>query len=479
MIRFEDKDLNQLVLKQCPVSGQSTNWTGRFSDSSSISRRETVTAPANATHFWVVVSSSGPPNAVGVYGVKNLRFWRAGAEDKVQRLIPDWDTESADEPDPSRYPLNGWARSGLRKEDAHVVQFGPKHETAVVVVDNSPIAHVEWDTPPRPPDPETPHIFQVKPGERLTFAWDEFYSIGLAGPGSVAYKNLPAGLYRFRMEGLSAMGVHTGVEASVSVEVPVVFWKTGWFWTGALVGLGGLGMGVWRLSEWRETKRQLADMEKNRALQQERLRIAQDIHDDLGARVTQISLLSSAAQQKPQFSAEAQAEFAKVSQMSRNLVDSLHETVWAVSPENDCLESLLSYICKVANQMCAQAALKCRLQIPDLPDDPPVTSGIRHNLVMVVKEAIHNVIKHAEAGEVRIQIGLEAGRLTIEVADNGKGIDPATKMRGNGHLNMRRRMESIGGRWSQTSKPGAGTRICLESPLSEAKPSASQSNSKT
>jgi signal transduction histidine kinase len=269
------------------------------------------------------------------------------------------------------------------------------------------------------------------------------------------------------MEGLTVMGVPNGSEASIAVEVPVSFWQTGWFWLGTLVALVGLLVGVWRLSEWRRIKLELAAIEKTRLVEQERFRIAQDIHDDLGARVTEISLLSSAAQQKPGISPEARNDFASVFQMSRSLVDALYETVWAVSPENDHLDSLVSYICQVANQMCGQVGLKCRLLIPELPQDTPVSSGARHNLVMVVKEAIHNVIKHADATEVQIHIGLEAGRFTIEVIDDGKGYDPSAKLRGNGLANMKRRMEKIGGRCLQTSGAAAGTRVRLELALAD------------
>jgi signal transduction histidine kinase len=116
----------------------------------------------------------------------------------------------------------------------------------------------------------------------------------------------------------------------------------------------------------------------------------------------------------------------------------------------------------MANQMCRQAGLKCRLQVPDLPHEVPITSSIRHNLVMTVKEAIHNVIKHAEATEVQIKVQLENGLLAIDVRDNGKGFDSSTQRKGNGLLNMERRMTASGGRWAQSSQPGEGTRVRLE-----------------
>jgi signal transduction histidine kinase len=232
-----------------------------------------------------------------------------------------------------------------------------------------------------------------------------------------------------------------------------------------LVALSGLVMGGWRLSEWRRMKLQLAAIEKIRAVEQERFRIAQDIHDDLGARVTQISLLSSSAQERENFSDEARANFGLVSQMSQSLVRALYETVWAVSPENDHLDSLATYVCQVANQICSQAGLKCRLEIPDMPHGIPLTSSVRHNLVMTIKEAIHNTVKHAQATEIQIRMGFDGRLLTIDINDDGKGFDSSIKLRGNGLSNMARRMEGVGGLWSQRSQPGAGTQTHLELPL--------------
>jgi signal transduction histidine kinase len=119
----------------------------------------------------------------------------------------------------------------------------------------------------------------------------------------------------------------------------------------------------------------------------------------------------------------------------------------------------------MANQMCAQAQLRCRLEVPDLPIEVSVSSLIRHNLTMVVKEAIHNTVKHAKATEIRIKIWFEDQVLYIDVFDNGKGFNPTAKLRGNGLGNMQRRLRATGGRLAIESSPGAGTKVHLELPL--------------
>jgi signal transduction histidine kinase len=296
----------------------------------------------------------------------------------------------------------------------------------------------------------------------LIFEWEELYSIGVADYGKVDYPNLPAGLYRFRMEVLDLMGVPTGLNFSQLVTVPVAAWQTVWFWIAAGLALIGIAAGSWRLSAWRRMKRQVQDLERQRDLEQERFRIAQNIHDDLGARVTEIALLSSSAQLKPNLSSEARAEFGAVTRLTNDLVRALYETVWAVNPKNDHLDSLASFVCQLANQMCAQAQLRCRLEIPDLPDDVPVASPIRHNVIMTVKEAIHNVIKHGRASEIQVRIQLAGKVLTLQVSDDGCGFDPAQIVRGNGLDNMERRMRSLQGSCSIVSQPGAGTQVILE-----------------
>ena len=261
------------------------------------------------------------------------------------------------------------------------------------------------------------------------------------------------------------MGVPTGRSVSLPVTVSVAFWRTIWFWVTTAVLLFAIAAGGWRLVESKKMKIEVQKLERQRDLEQERVRIAQDIHDDLGARVTQMSLLSSSAQQMPNLPPEARAKFGAVCRLTDDLVRALYETVWSVNPKNDHLDSLVIYASQMANQMCAAANLKCRFEIPDLPDQVPVTSPIRHNVIMAVKEAIHNVIKHGHASEIQICIQHANGVLSIQVSDNGCGFDPSAKVRGNGRNNMERRMRSLQGSSSVASQPGAGTKVTFEFPL--------------
>ena len=459
VIRFIDANQRDVGEHVFAAKGESAGWTGSFKDSPWIRRREVVTVPADAVRFWVVISSAGPPEAVGVFAVRNLMVGSSLGHTNGILMIPPV------KPDASKAAVEatevspaGWYRGGLRPADAQLMRYGSDSEVALAILDDHPQGHADWNTA-KVQGPE------LTPGEKLTFEWEESYSIGVADFGKVDYTNLPAGLYRFRMEALNLMGVPTGRNSSQLVTVPVAAWKTFWFWIAFGVALLAVAAGSWRLSAWRRMKRQVQDLERSRDLEQERFRIAQNIHDDIGARVTEIALVSSAAQLKPNLSDEARAEFGEVSGLTNDLVRALYETVWAVNPKNDDLDSLASFVCQMANQMCAQAQLRCRLEIPDLPDDVPVASPIRHHVIMAVKEAIHNVIKHGHASEIQISIQQARRVLTLQISDNGCGFDPAITVRGNGLDNMERRMCSLQGSCLVVSQPGAGTKVTLEFPL--------------
>jgi signal transduction histidine kinase len=460
LIRFIDASQRDIADQVFEVRGESPGWTGSFTDSPWVRRKEVISVPAGADHFWVVISSAGPPEAVGAFAIRNLVVFPVEGDTNGIRLIPPVKLdESKAAVEAMEVSPAGWGRAGIRPADARLLRYGSGEEVALAILDDHPKGHADWGTA-KVQGPK------LTPGQKLTFAWEEVYSIGVADYGRADYTNLPAGLYRFRMEALDLMGVPTGRSISPLVIVPVAAWKTLWFWVAVGVGLFGLATVGWRLAESRRMQRQVTDLERERALERERFRIAQDIHDDLGARVAQISLLSSTAQEKESLSvAEAREELGMVSRMSRELVAALYETVWAVSPENDHLDSLASYVCQVADQMCAVAGIKCRFEIQDMPPAIFIAGPVRHNVIMAVKEAIHNVITHGRASEIQIGIRREQDVLSIQMSDNGCGFDPAASVHGNGLDNMERRLRSIGGRCSVTSQPGAGTQVTFEFPL--------------
>ena len=154
--------------------------------------------------------------------------------------------------------------------------------------------------------------------------------------------------------------------------------------------------------------------------------------------------------------------------LTRHPLTSVNETVWAVNPENDNLDALANYLCQVGNQLCSQAQLRCRLEVPSSSPNIPLTSQVRHNLIMAVKEAIHNIIKHARASEVHLSIAFEASLLSVSIHDDGCGFDPAACTPGHGLGNLERRLHDIGGSFTIESRLGAGTTVALRLPVAAA-----------
>jgi signal transduction histidine kinase len=338
---------------------------------------------------------------------------------------------------------------------ARIVKFGQDPQTkAFAIVDEDLASHAEWhnlfESAPR-----------VTPGDHLVVEWNEMYSMGLGNIRQANYDDLAAGKYTFEVHGFNVLGQPTGAAASLAVFIPKPFYKTTWFWAVAAILFTMSLIGLSRYFVWQRMRREMARLKQQRALEQERLRIAHDIHDDLGARVTQISLLSAMAQDNATFPEKARADFGKVSQMSRELVAALYETVWAVNPENDHLEALGNYLCQMVNQLCERTALRCRFSVPSLPPEVQVSSQTRHNISMAVKEAVHNVIKHAHAGEVTIRLAFAGGFLDVWVEDNGRGFQPDTAASGHGLANMKKRLSHIGGQCFIASAPGNGTTVHL------------------
>jgi signal transduction histidine kinase len=257
----------------------------------------------------------------------------------------------------------------------------------------------------------------------------------------------------------SDMAIATSFDDFVIVH----FWQTWWFDT--LVGIAmlvGVGSTV-RIVETKKFQRRLQRVEYETALQRERARIAQDLHDELGSALTRLSLLSGLVKADKDHPDQVEAHAVKLSQAADQTVRSLEEIVWAVRPGSDSLQSLADYFAHFANELFEGNETRCRLDLPhDLPA-LPLPPDMRHNIFLIAKEALTNTLKHARAGEVQVQVRASDNRLEILVQDNGKGFDPATLVedRRNGLGNMRRRAEAIGGTLEVQSTLGNGTAIKL------------------
>ncbi len=249
-----------------------------------------------------------------------------------------------------------------------------------------------------------------------------------------------------------------------------------------MVGLGGvlcLAL-VWitvlrrkveeRTAQLSEQIEQRQLVEQRRVMEQERTRVAQDLHDELGAGLTEVGLLGDLVKNPALPAVEKQHYLRQLTDIARSLVAALDEIVWAVNPHYDSVASLASYCTLFAQRFLAVAAVACRPQIPGSFPDYMLESKERHSLFLAFREALNNVVRHSGASEVHLRIDVIADELLLQVADNGHGFEMAHQSPGSdGIRSMRDRMEQLGGRFEIRSRPGEGTEISLCLPLKRPK----------
>ena len=287
--------------------------------------------------------------------------------------------------------------------------------------------------------------------------WDE------AGTRRTAYySQLPPGRYAFQVMARAADGLWPKTGASLTLVLQPHFYETWWFYTSLLSGAALALIQVIRVISHRKLQQRLHWAEMQSAVEKERSRIAKDIHDDLGASLTQVILLSEIGEGTSPHPNDVSQTFLKIAEKTRQTVQSLDEIVWAVNPKNDNLPRLLRYICRHADECFDSSNIRCWQKVPpDLPN-LVVHADVRHNLFLVVKEALHNVLKHSNATQVWLHITLEGQLLRIEIKDDGCGFSaPQTESPRSGLKNMESRLTEIGGRITLDSQPGSGTRVCL------------------
>lgn len=272
-----------------------------------------------------------------------------------------------------------------------------------------------------------------------------------AGHQRVAsYINVPPGWYRFRVIACNNDGVWNELGTEIAIHMQPHFWQTWWF----KAGLVALPISLVALF-YRARVARLRELEKLR------IRIAADLHDDVGSRLTKVAMITELADRETPRSDPSKPHIQNITRTVRDITRAMDEIVWTINPRNDTLENLTNYIFHYAQEYFQDTGVRCRLDLPsDLPDQR-ISTEERHNLFMVVKEALNNILKHAAASEVRIALAFTDDQVTIEINDNGRGIaagrpDPT----GEGMTNMRTRLDKIGGEFKLRSRSD-GTTITL------------------
>jgi ligand-binding sensor domain-containing protein/signal transduction histidine kinase len=288
-----------------------------------------------------------------------------------------------------------------------------------------------------------------------------------AGGERVAHFNkLPPGRFTFRVTACNEDGVWNETGATISVTVEPPFWRTPWFITAAILFFIGALAGTIYLISTAKLKRQLRALRQKELLERERARIARDLHDQLGANLTQVALLGELAEADKDLPGEVELHAQQISLTARDTTRSLDEIVWALNSSNDTLESLANYACKYAQDYFALAGVSYRAELPAQLPAAAILPEVRHNVFLAFKEAVNNVVKHAHATEARVKLRLEPGKFILSVEDNGRGLgDVAEKKLRNGLKNMRKRLADVQGEFEISPGANGGTVVKLTVPI--------------
>jgi signal transduction histidine kinase/ligand-binding sensor domain-containing protein len=282
---------------------------------------------------------------------------------------------------------------------------------------------------------------------------------------NASYPRLPSGNYKFEVTACNNDGDWNKTSATLNLVVAQFFWQSWWFRSAVLAVFTGSIIAIVRYVSFRRLRRRLIILEQQSALQKERARIAKDIHDDLGASLTQIAFLGELAQQDRGEPDKAAERMGNISTTARQAIKSLDEIVWAVNPRNDTLAHLIEYAGQFALDYLRLADIRCRLDFPDQSPPRELSTDLRHNLFLAIKEALNNIVKHARASEVWLRIVFSGQALDMIIEDNGHGFErePDDAL-ADGLRNMRQRLADIGGECRIESRPGIGTKIILHLP---------------
>ena len=363
-----------------------------------------------------------------------------------------------------------WSGAGCRTDifrarDGYVPRAGARAKILSAEQDRlaaAPRPHVVIETPcpskPFPPDTEEFTIAYTSdsPGQadRVTFSSrlspvqkDWRY---VQGSRRHTYGSLRPGRYRFDVRARLPFG-NWCETTTMTFEVAPYFHETAAFRCGIVAVLLAMVFLVARAFYVRRLRAKMDVVRQRNLLAAERERIARDIHDDIGARLTRISMLAGMV-------GDGGGTSAEVAEEVRDVVRALDEVVWAVEPRNDTLSSFVDYLYNYAENYIESAGLRLRADIPMELPDLPVSSRVRHAAYLCVKEALNNLVKHSGARTAFVALSVSGENVKVSIGDDGKGfIGPRSG--GNGLANMRGRMARIGGTFEIGSRPGGGCEV--------------------
>lgn len=271
---------------------------------------------------------------------------------------------------------------------------------------------------------------------------------------TINYAGLSPGRYRFMVQAVTADGTISPSPATISFTIMPPIWQRWWFVT-LVVLMAGLGA----TTIYRYRVRRLIELERVRT------RIATDLHDDIGASLSLIAMLSEVAQrQVPHGNSSVAEPLASIASSSRELVDSMSDIVWAVNPRKDRFSELVKRMRRFASDAFSSRDIALQFEAPD-DHDFKLGADARREIFFIVKEGVNNIARHSGCTEAAVILKLQGGSLLLELRDNGKGFVPSLANEGNGLASMRERARRLGGEFEVVTESDRGTTLRLVVPL--------------
>ena len=449
---FHDSKAKLLRMQEVTFKNTSAGWTGDVETSPMIPGNMVIDVPDSARSILVTLTSAGPAAGLGVIAMGDLRVTGTDAEG-INSLLYQLAFTTNKVTGSNNEPLNA-SVGGINRSMAKVVHVNQAPaDYALAILDNDKTSHADWQTT----------WIQLTPGKtkQIKLDWSISHSIGLASQSSILYPKLTPGSYCFRIKSISALGEPLGDEQAYPFQLYMPFWEETWFQVLALLSILSGVFGATRYYYRQRSRRIIERLEQQQAVERERMRIARDIHDDLGSTLAQISMLSQPLTTSASLS-DAQHVLEQINSATVDMSVTMDEIVWTLNPTKDRLDHLLNYFDNFAQEFLRFSQINFRFECPTSLPQAELTSTVRHNLFLAYKEALANAVKYSGCRELRVRYEAKDSGFTLSVIDDGCGfeIDKISAL-GNGLCNMRQRLADIGGECRIESKPGKGTQICF------------------
>jgi ligand-binding sensor domain-containing protein/signal transduction histidine kinase len=275
------------------------------------------------------------------------------------------------------------------------------------------------------------------------------------GVRSINYARLGPGSYRFLVRAINEEGIINSDAATFEFRILRPIWQRWWFLT-----LAGVLMALGIYAVHRQRTARLIELERVRT------RIATDLHDDIGANLSLIAMLSEVARgQLSRDDHRLKEWFSTIATTSRDTVDAMSDIVWAVNPKRDQLSDLMQRMRRFADDILGARDITLNFRAPEPGRDLKVGADLRREVFLTFKESVNNIVRHSQCTIANIELRAERGWLVLHLSDNGCGFDPASASEGNGLASMRQRAQKLGGSLDVSSPNGQGTEVILRVPL--------------